>query len=349
MKNADAPRPDPRRERLLTLDPTGEGSFAECTVANLPRHLKQGDVLVVNDAAALPASLTVCLERRRDGNALELRLAGTGGSDHEWWAVLFGEGSWQMPTENRPAPPSVRVGDTLRVHDDVAARVEEVSPLSPRLLRVRFNHTEAAFYDDLYRHGRPVQYSYLRDDLPLWEVQTPYSARPWAMEMPSAGRPLTWDLLLALRGIGVRVARLTHAAGLSSTGDASLDARLPLPERYEIPEATVRAIELARKAGGRVIAAGTTSVRALEGDATAHNGRVTAGTGITDLVLGPDHRLQIVDGLLTGIHEPGTSHFALMRAFAPTPLLENALRHAETHGFRQHEFGDSVLVLPRGR
>lgn len=345
MRNATGPRPDPRRERLLAVDPA-RGSIGDHHVADLPRFLRAGDLLVLNDAASLPASFSARLKGPGNpGGALELRLAGEGDRAGEWWTVLLGEGSWRTPTEHRSHPPRVTAGDTLCV-EDVAARVEEVSPLSPRLLRVRFDRTGEALYRAFYRHGRPIQYSYVGSDLALWDVQTAYGARPWAVEMPSAGRPLTWDLLQTLRKQGIRLARLTHAAGLSSTGDTELDARLPLPERYEIPERSIRAIAETRAAGGRVVAVGTTVVRALEGSARTNRGTPVPGPGRTDLVLGPRHRLRVVDGILTGIHESGTSHHRLLEAFAPAELLERALDLAEDRGFQQHEFGDSMLVLP---
>jgi S-adenosylmethionine:tRNA ribosyltransferase-isomerase len=137
---------------------------------------------------------------------------------------------------------------------------------------------------------------------------------------------------------------VTHAAGLSSTGSATLDRRLPLPERSEIPEATVRAIERARAAGGRVLAAGTSVVRALESRFAEH-GSLRAGTGVATLVLSPRFRPQVVDGLLTGLHQRGTSHFALLGAFAPESLLERAIEHAAAQGYLEHEFGDSMLIL----
>src|SRR5207244_7687405 len=115
-----------------------------------------------------------------------------------------------------------------------------------------------------YAAGRPVQYAYRREPLDLWTVQTAYAARPWAAEMPSAGRALTWDVLLALRRAGVAIARLTHAAGLSSTGDDVLDRALPWPERYELPRATIEGIATTRVRGGRVIAVGTAGGRARE-------------------------------------------------------------------------------------
>lgn len=363
MKNADVPRPDPAADRLLVVDPAESGALAEAAVGDLPRFLEPGDVLVVNDAASLPASLPVRLAGGRSGHArarragsgngggrgfgnLEIRLAGTGAAPGEWWAVLFGEGSWREPTEHRAPPPVLAAGDRLRLPGSAAARVEAVSEVSPRLLSLRFDRKGEALYELLYRYGRPVQYSHLRAGLALWDVQTRYGARPWAVEMPSAGRPLTWDLLRRLRRKGVDIVRLTHAAGLSATGDPALDARLPLPERYEIPAQTVDAIGTARRSGGRVVAVGTTVVRALEGSAAQNGGFPASGPGITDLVLGPGSRLVVSDGILTGIHEPETSHFALLRAFAAAPVLEGALRRAEGRGFLQHEFGDSMLVLP---
>ncbi len=191
-----------------------------------------------------------------------------------------------------------------------------------------------------------MQYSHLAGPLALWHVQTPFGSRPWAVEAPSAGRALTVTLLQDLRRRGVRLERVTHAAGLSATGDPAIDAALPLPERYEVPPATVEAVEETRARHGRVVAVGTTVVRALEGAAARNAGRLRAGSGVTDLRLGPEDRPRIVDGLLTGLHEPGTSHFALATAFAPRSLLESAFRHAEELGYLGHEFGDSSLLLP---
>jgi S-adenosylmethionine:tRNA ribosyltransferase-isomerase len=165
------------------------------------------------------------------------------------------------------------------------------------------------------------------------------------MEMPSAGRPLRWSLLLDLQKRGVQLATLTHAAGLSSTGDDDLDRALPLSEPYDIPAATVAAIDSARAIGKRVIAVGTTVVRALEACALANRGRLVAGPGEADLRIGTGFVPQIVDAMYTGIHEPDTSHFRLLQAFAPTTLLERAWSHAAHEGYSIHEFGDSSLIL----
>jgi S-adenosylmethionine:tRNA ribosyltransferase-isomerase len=176
-------------------------------------------------------------------------------------------------------------------------------------------------------------------------VQTVYAARPWAFEMPSAGRPLSWEILLALRRRGVRMAALTHAAGLSSTGQPGIDSALPLPEAFELPAVTVATIQAACSHGGRVIAVGTTVVRALE-SAAAPSGVLRTGAGITDLRIGPGYPLRVVDGIFTGIHVAGESHFELLRAFAPEDLLGEALSYAEAHSFTTHELGDAMLVLP---
>jgi S-adenosylmethionine:tRNA ribosyltransferase-isomerase len=257
--------------------------------------------------------------------------------------VLFGSGDWRQRTEDRPAPPTLVVGDRLSFLE-LGARVVAVDGATPRLLWVAFDREGDALYQALYRAGRPVQYAYLAGPLALFHVQTAYAARPWAAEAPSAGLALTWGLLLALRARGIEVARVTHAAGLSSTGDATLDAQLPRPERYAIPVETVALIEAARAAGHRVVAVGTTVTRALEGAAAANDERLLAGEGTTKLRLDATQPLRVVDGILTGIHEPGGSHFRLLEAFAPRALLERAHAVSTARGYREHEFGDAWLL-----
>ncbi|HET6150652.1 MAG TPA: S-adenosylmethionine:tRNA ribosyltransferase-isomerase [Polyangia bacterium] len=330
--------------RLLVVDPRA-GLFAETRTTALADLLSAGDLLVVNDAATLPASL-----RGQDarGRAIEIRLLSVADPDSDgggarFWAALLGAGDWRQRTEDRPAPPELQVGERLRF-GELGAQIVARAALSPRLLAVRFDAGDDALWAALYRQARPVQYSYLEHELPLWAVQTVYAARPWAFEMPSAGRPLSWETLLALRRRGVGLAALTHAAGLSATGDPVLDAALPLPERYEIPAVTVHAIADTRARGGRVIAVGTTVVRALEGAAAA--GRLRAGAGTTDLRIGPGFHPRVVDGILSGTHAAGETHFALLTAFADTSLLEGAIAYADQHGFQTHELGDAMLVAP---
>jgi len=332
--------------RLLVMDPRlppGRG-LLETRTTELATFLAPGDLLVVNDAATLPASLG---GTDGEGRAVEARLIAAR-DDQRFAAVLFGAGDWRQRTEDRPPPPALPVGAALSfgAGGELRARVVAQSPLSPRLVDLEFAAHGDALWAALYAIGRPVQYSYLAHDLPLWAVQTVYAARPWSFEMPSAGRPLSWELLLALRRQGVRWAALTHAAGLSATGDPALDAALPLPERYHIPAATVRAVGEARARGGRVVAVGTTVVRALEGAALTNGGVLRAGAGETDLRITPAFRPRLVDGVLSGVHAATESHFQLLAAFAGPPLLEAAAGHAERAGFLTHELGDSMLVLP---
>ena len=325
--------------RLLHVD-LRRGMLSDTSIDSLPELLHPEDLLVVNDAATLPASL----HGTGRGEPIELRLAGEG-ADGTWHAVAFGAGDWRTPTESRPPPPTLAPGDALHLGPGLRARVVSRSQLSPRLLQIRFETRPDGFWSALYRNGRPVQYAYEAAPLALARVQTPYAARPWASEMPSAGRPLRLELLARLRTRGVRVAWLTHAAGLSSTGDAALDAALPLPERYEILPSTVAAVAGARRRGGRVVAVGTTVVRALEGAARSGGGDLPPGPGVTDLRIGRGFEPRVVNGLLSGIHGRDSSHFELLSAFLPGAFALLYSLHVIAGRYRGHEFGDSTLVL----
>ncbi|MFZ6178437.1 S-adenosylmethionine:tRNA ribosyltransferase-isomerase [Nannocystis pusilla] len=348
MNPATAPRDDRADARLLLLDPR-TGVHADARVRDLPRWLAAGDLLIVNDAATLPASLRARVWRKDHVSEdmlsadVEIRLTGVGAAT--WRVAVLGAGDWRTPTERRAPPPALQVGDRLVFSEALTAEVVGVSAISPRLCELRFDREGAALWGALYRLGRPVQYAYVAEPLALWSVQTVFAARPWAAEMPSAGRPLDWETLLALRRAGVELAAVTHAAGLSSVGDPELDAALPLPERFDVPEATVAAIARARARGGRVIAVGTTVVRALEGNARRF-GVLQAGSGETDLVLGPDFVPRVVDGVVTGMHGPGESHFELLRAFAGEAALRAGFEHAAAAGYLAHEFGDAALIVP---
>jgi S-adenosylmethionine:tRNA ribosyltransferase-isomerase len=151
------------------------------------------------------------------------------------------------------------------------------------------------------------------------------------------------ETLLSLSRAGIDVARVTHAAGLSSTGDADIDARLPLPEQWYVPRETAALVKRARDRGGRIIAVGTSAVRALE--SAAASGTFEAGEGITDLVLGASSRRRVVDAVLTGVHEKGTSHHALLRAFQSEAVLDHAIEASDRAGLLSHEFGDAWLVF----
>ena len=325
--------------RLLLVD-TRSDEIAEGETTALPGLLDPRDILVVNDAATLPASLSGFTAR---GEPVEIRLL-EGPYQATTRALLFGRGDYHTRTELRDPPPVLAPGDSITV-GTTALQICTVSSLSPRLVELHWPLELSARFVLLYRAGRPVQYSYVAEPLALWDVQTRFAARPWAVEMPSAARPLTGSLLLALAARGVEVATLTHAAGLSASGDPAVDAALPLPERYDIPLATVRRIEATRGRGGRVVAVGTSVVRALEDSAQRH-GAVRAGVASAELILDQDTSPRVVSGLLTGIHVPGESHYKLLAAFTRAATLARAAALAEHRGYRTHEFGDAALFLP---
>ena len=334
MIAGSGPRSSAEPERLLVIDPVA-GRFDDSRIADLPEFLLAGDALVLNDAATLPASLRASAE-------LELRLMSEL-DDGTWLALTLGAGDYRMPTESRGAAPLLAVGTELCFGHGLTARVRALDPDSPRLLFIEFQQQGAELWQALYRAASPIQYAYLRAPLALWDVQNGFAARPWAVELPSAAKPLRFETLFRILARGVSLARVTHAAGLSSTGDAALDARLPVAERYELSLESAEKLRMTHARGGRIIAVGTSVTRALE--AASVSGALRAGAQRTDLLLGVGSVLRTCDGLLTGLHEPGTSHFALLEAYAPRELLERSFRHAERQGYMQHEFGDSCLIL----
>ena len=247
--------------------------------------LRPGDLVIANDAATLPASLRG--EHVPSGGPVEVRLAGRRSlapdDVRRFSAVVFGAGDFRTRTEDRPPPPPLEPGDRLAL-GPLAATVERLLG-HPRLVSLRFDGPPDAIWAGLARHGRPIQYAHVPAPLALWDVWTPIAGPPVAFEPPSAGFALDWRTLAALRDRGVAFATLTHAAGISSTGDAELDRRLPFDEPYRIPPATAVAIRRAQARGGRIVAVGTTVVRALE-HAASRDGRVRAGDGLATQRIG---------------------------------------------------------------
>ncbi len=338
MIAADRPVQRPRDAKLLVVD--AGGAIAHAPRAGFADLLAAGDLVVANDAATLPASLHGT--HAGTGAPVELRLAGRGSldpADLRFTAIVFGAGDYRIRTEHRPAPPALRPSDRL-ILGPLAARIEHTLG-HPRLVALAFAGAPASFWAGLARHGRPIQYAHMKPPLALWDVWSPIAGPPVAFEPPSAGFALDWQTLASLRARGIGFATLTHAAGISSTGDDALDRRLPLDEAYRIPPATARAIARTRALGGRIVAVGTTVVRALE-----HAGG-RAGDGVATQRIGAATRLGVVDAILSGTHEPGSSHHALLRAFVDDATLARADAALEAHGYRTHEFGDSVLIARR--
>lgn len=350
--------------RILVVD--ADGTQRNHPASALPTLLRAGDLVVVNDAATLPASLAA---KTSCGEPIELRLASaldTGPTNGRvrFTAALLGAGDYQTRTEDRPLPPRVSPGDILTVGPALVARVLSLSPISRRLLDIELSLPDdsaasplepaagspkpvalSLLLAALYAHGTPIQYAHVPSPLPLWDVQNPWAGRPWAVEMASAGRALRVETLVAMRKRGIEVAFITHAAGLSATGDDAIDASLPLPERFEVGEDAARAVARTKARGGRVIAIGTSVVRALESAARLSNdGSVVRSSGITSLLMSPDMPRLAVDAVLTGVHESDTTHFTLLGAFSRRRHLDAALSCAVRDGLLGHELGDFWLV-----
>ena len=337
-----ADRPDRRSAKLLAIDASGRMRHVPRT--ELASLFSAGDAVIANDAATLPASLrgTHCAS----GEPIEIRLAAwvSIGDPTRFVALAFGAGDHRTVTEDRPLAPELSPGDRLSL-GPLTATVERLLGHS-RLLELRFLGNREVILAGLAHHGRPIQYAHVPEPLALWDIWTSIAADPIAFEPPSAGFALDWRTLGAWRLRGICFATLTHAAGISSTGDPALDLRLPFDEPYRIPERTAAAINQAKLDGGRIIAIGTTVVRALETAADA-DGNVQAGDGTARGRIGRASRPRVVDAILTGVHQPGESHFELLRAFTDQAVLDRMAAVVEQHGYRVHEFGDSLLIESR--
>jgi S-adenosylmethionine:tRNA ribosyltransferase-isomerase len=342
MIAADLAVQRPANAKLLVVDE--QRQLIHVPRSEFVEFLRPNDLVIANDAATLPASLTGVHEQT--GKTVEVRLAGRRSLDasdvKRFSAIVFGEGDYHLRTEDRPLPPPLQSGDTL-VLGPLRATVEALLG-HPRLVSLFFDGSADHIWAGLASHGKPIQYSHMQTSLELWDVWTRIAGPPVAFEPPSASFILDWHVLGGIREHRADFATITHAAGISSTGDDDLDQLLPFDEPYHIPLATAEAVELTRRRGGRVIAVGTTVVRALEAAAT-DDGHLRSGDGVAKGKIGHATKLRVVDAILSGTHEPGTSHYELLRAFLEDSTLERATSELVARGYRTHEFGDSVLIL----
>ena len=295
---------------------------------DLPAHLRAGDVVVVNTSATLPAALPA---RCADGSALALHLSTPDGPDR-WVVELRRDGERFR---------GGRAGEMLALPG--AARATLLAPYlaGARLWLARIDTGATPLLDYLHDHGAPIRYGYVQRPWPLRDYQTVFALQPGSAEMPSAGRPFTPELVTALVARGIAVAPLLLHTGVSSQEAGEP----PYPERYAVPAATARLVNAARAGGGRVVAVGTTVVRALETVARA-DGSIAPGAGWTHHVVTPQGGARAVDGLLTGWHEPDASHLLLLEAVGGTLLVADSYDAALRGGYRWHEFGDVHLILP---
>ena len=306
--------------RLLVSFKEKDG-VAHARFTDLPGFLRRGDLLVVNDSATLPAALVA---RRSDGTEVALHLS-TG----------LPAGLWVVEPRN----VRVEAGEKLILPDGASVSLLAAYPESVRLwiAQLALPVSLGAY---LARHGRPIAYRYASGPWPLDAYQTVFARRPGSAEMPSAGRPFSQRVLRGLEKKGVLIRPITL-----HTGVASLESHeRPYEEWYDVPAATAEAVRRTVDEGGRVIAIGTTVVRALESAIDA-SGQSIAARGWTDLVISPEHSVRVVHGLLTGFHEPEATHLHMLEAIAGRAHVRRAYRAALDGKYLWHEFGDVHLIL----
>jgi S-adenosylmethionine:tRNA ribosyltransferase-isomerase len=319
-----------RDEVRMLVARRSDGMLAHAGFRDLPSFLDPGDLLVVNTSATLPAALTAT---REEGTEFVLHLSTRlpGGGDDRWVVEV-----------RRDASPflSVREGDELSL--PACGRATLLAPYlgGARLWIARLD-VRGSVPDYLRRHGRPIRYRYVPEEWPLSAYQTVFAMEPGSAEMPSAARPFTTELVTELVARGIAVAPIVLHTGVSSL---EVDER-PYAEWFRVTEATARLVRSTRESGGRVVAVGTTVVRALE-SAVRPDGSVEAAEGWTQLVVDPEHAPRAVDAILTGWHEPEASHLLMLRAIGGRELIDRSYRAAVRHGYLWHEFGDVHLILP---
>ena len=319
--------------RLMVIDPTQNNRVTHTKFNNLSKFLQPGDLLVFNSSRTLPASLKGC---QVNGTCLEVRLAHKQ-PDNSWLALLLCQ-------QGEPFSCGLRNGMELDFGLGLTAKVEMPDSHIHRLWQIRFNHYGTELIDLFYRLGQPIRYSYVSAPWDLDYYQTVYAVEPGSAEMPSAGRAFTWKMLFDLKRQGIETTNIVLHTGLSSYVDDELDAQHPASqEEYSIDDLAAQKINQAKSRGNRIIAVGTTVVRALE--SVVNRGKIIPQHGYTRLHINASHQLQTVDGLLTGMHEPEASHLDLLTAFLPAEQIQSAYQEAVAKQYLWHEFGDLNLIM----
>lgn len=321
--------------RLLVSSPASGHTHTH--FSELPRHLRAGDVVVINTSSTIPAAVPA------DGGVHLLHLS-TSLPGGLWLVELrlpSGFGTVPAFVESPRVVPLAGGESATLLAPFASPPAQGNVSASRRLWFASLSVDDAGLLPWLARCGQPIRYDYAGGAWPLSAYQNVYGTQPGSAELPSAGRPFTTDVLTRLVSRGVRVGPLVLHTGVSSLelGEA------PYPERYDVPLATAQLVNQTRREGGRVVAIGTTVVRALETVAD-ERGDVHPGRGWTDLIVTPERGVRVVTGLLSGWHPPKASHLRLLEAVAGRPLLEEAYGEAVRHQYRWHEFGDSHLLLP---
>lgn len=315
---------------------------------NIGKFLRPGDLLIFNSSSTLPAALEGYIESSVGVIPIEVRLAEHLPDDS--WLVLPYYKTYELDNTNIndnaiSVFPIFEKGMEIEFCHGLIAKTYEPDVNIPRLWKVRFSKSGTQLLELLYRCGQPIRYEYVSNAWNLDYYQTVYAREPGSAEMPSAGRAFTWKLLLGLKRRGIEMTYITLHTGLSSYRDDALDLQHPVSEEeFLVSSKAAEMVNKTQKGGGRVIAVGTTVVRTLESVAFG-NGNISARHGYTRLHINADHKLKVVDGLLTGLHEPEASHLDLLTAFLPTDRIQKAYEEAIQRKYLWHEFGDLNLIL----
>jgi len=294
---------------------------------NLDLYLSKGDVVVLNSSRTVPAILLADLYRNKNciQKGIEVRLARRK-NGHTWEALAVSAG--------------IKNGDFLVLSSTLHGVVSRASTNTP-FITIQFSKQGTALYDEIYALGEPVRYEYINNPWELNYYQTVFATQPGSVEMPSAGRAFSWELLFKLQKKGIHLVFIQLHTGLSYLLDDKWDhSPIENYEEYNIPKEAWDTILRAKVERRRVIAVGTTVVRAME--TAALDGCLQ---GWTNLYIKPTYNLKIADGIITGLHEPEASHLDLLSAFTEKDLLCNAYQEALKEGYLWHEFGDMNLIL----
>lgn len=309
-----------RDEVQMLVTHRASGTNRHLRFLDLPPVLQSGDLLVVNDSATIPAALTA---RRQNGEQLELHVA-----------TKIDERMWMSEPRD-----TVLCGEELRLADGGSVvMIAPVDPEYPRLWYAWFQLPEP-MYAFLAHHGKPIHYAYVTEEFPMSDYQTIFASEKGSSEMPSAARPFSARVVDAVQNRGVEIATITLHCGVASLEEPEQ----PPAERYRVTVETAEAVNRARSEGRRIIAVGSTALRALE--SSFYRGTIVASSGWTDLVIGDRYPIRTVDGLLTGFHDTAATHQSILRAFLGSGLLASAYAEAADAGYHQHEFGDVHLIL----
>ncbi|MFD3449809.1 S-adenosylmethionine:tRNA ribosyltransferase-isomerase [Microbacteriaceae bacterium 4G12] len=302
------------------------GDVTHDSFYNLVDYLQKGDLLIVNASRTVPAVLKAQWNRGESIVAEELEIK---------LAHRKGEATWEVWIANE----DVKEEDVFRFTPHLYATVMDTHNRSPFVL-LQFSHTGTELFHDIYSLGEPVRYEYIEQPWDLDYYQTVYATVPGSVEMPSAGRAFSWELLFKLQKKGVRIEYVLLHTGLSYLDDKWKQAPTDNYEEYTISSDTLDRILQTRATGGKVIAVGTTVVRAIE-TAVAQQSL----SGWTNLYIDANYQLEAVDGLITGLHEPEASHLDMLSAFVDADRLSKAYREAITKEYLWHEFGDVNLII----